>query len=255
MNRKTGKLSRSTGTRTFFAAEHVDGAGVPMPVAALEDSAGTRGATLLRLCEMVSDPKPGKAATVRGSVTQSAAVGSATAAEHGTSVFDARRIVIVSDGAPWIENTADRVFGRRNPTYILDQFRSLEHLRAAVRAMEPDPAQDVRRRERLTSLILAGKVEPVIREASRHAKRHEEVSKRVGYFRGDLHRLHHGECRAKGMPVGSGAIEGVCKSVICGRMKLGSDRWLLDGVDNTMALKCCSLNNQVTDVLEWRRAA
>ncbi len=40
--------------------------------------------------------------------------------------------MVVSDGAPWIENTADRVFGRGRVTYILDQFHVLETLRAAV---------------------------------------------------------------------------------------------------------------------------
>ena len=97
--------------------------------------------------------------------------------------------MIVSDGAPWIENTADRVFGRGNVTYILDQFHVLETLRAAVRAMEQDPAEEERRYERLKQLVKAGEVEPVILELSRHAKRHEEVAKCVGYFRKNLHRM------------------------------------------------------------------
>ena len=61
--------------------------------------------------------------------------------------------MIVSDGAPWIENTADRVFGTGNVNCILDQFHVLETLRAAVRAMEPDPAEEERRCERLKSLV------------------------------------------------------------------------------------------------------
>ena len=100
-----------------------------------DDRAGTREAKLLRLCEMAPDPGTGKATTVQGSVTQSAAIDSAAAPEHGTSAFearlrrearrrgahDAREVVIVSDGAPWIENTADRVFGTGNVNCILDQ--------------------------------------------------------------------------------------------------------------------------------------
>ena len=254
-----------------------DGTGVPMRGDALEGRAGkgddgragTREAKLLRLCEMAPDPKTGKAKTVPGSVTQSAAIDSAAAPEHGTSAFearlrrearrrgahDAREIVIVSDGAPWIENTADRVFGTGNVNCILDQFHVLETLRAAVRAMEPDPAEEERRCERLKSLIKTGEVEPVIRELSRHATRHEEVAKCVGHFRSNLHRMRYGDCRAKGMPVGSGVIEGGCKSVTCGRMKKGGARRSMEGANNIMALRCCSLNNRMTDLFDWRRAA
>ena len=270
-------VAPTDGARPGRLYASVDGTGVPMRRDALEGRAGkgddgragTREAKLLRFYEMAPDPRTGNAATVQGSVMQSAAIDSAAAPEHGTSAFearferegrrrgahDAREIVIVSDGAPWIENTADRVFGRGNVTYILDQFHVLETLRAAVRAMEPDPAAEERRYERLKSLVKAGEVEPVIRELSRHATWHEEVSKCVGYFRNNLHRMRYDECRAKGMPVGSGVIEGGCKSVICGRMKKGGARWSLDGANSIMALRCCSLNNQMTDFFEWRRAA
>ena len=119
--------------------------------------------------------------------------------------------------------------------------------------MEPDPAEEERRCERLKSLVKTGEVEPVIRELSRHAKRHEEVAKCVGHFRKNLHRMRYGDCRAKGMPVGSGVIEGGCKSVICGRMKKGGARWSMQGANNIMALRCCSLNNQMTDLFDRRR--
>ncbi|MYA89009.1 MAG: hypothetical protein F4X97_11280 [Boseongicola sp. SB0662_bin_57] len=226
--------------------------------------AGTREAKLLRLYEMAPDPRTGKPTTVPGSVTQSAAIDSAAAPEHGTSAFEARlrreahgarEIVIVSDGAAWIENTADRVFGHGNVTYILDQFHVPETQRAAVRAMEPDPAEEERRYERLNSLVKVGTVEPVIQELSRHARRHEEVAKCVGYFRGNIHRMRYGECQARGMPVGSGVIEGGCKSVICGRMKKGGARWSMKGANSIMALRCRSLNNRMTDLFDWRRAA
>ena len=167
----------------------------------------------------------------------------------------ARGIVIVPDGAPWTGNTADRVFGTGNVTYILDRFHVLETLRTAVRAMEPDPAEGERRHGRLESLIRAGRTGPVIRELSRHAERHEEVAKCVGHFRGNLHRMRYGDCRAKGMPVGSGVIEGGCRSVICGRMKKGGARWSMKGANSIMALRCRSLNNRMTDLFDWRRAA
>ena len=255
----------------------IDGTGVPMRKEVLEGRAGkqedggskTREAKLLRFYEMEPDPKTGKAATVRGSITQSAAIDSAAAPECGMSAFearlerealrrgahDAREIVIVSDASAWIENTADKVFGSGEVTWILDQFHALEYLHDAVRAIETDPVAEECLYERLKSLLKAGKVEPVIRELSPYAAVHDAVAKCVGYFRNNIHRMRYDEYRAKGMPVGSGVIEGGCKSVICGRMKKSGARWSLTGANNIMALRCCSLNNQMTDLFDWRRAA
>ena len=95
----------------------------------------------------------------------------------------------------------------------------------------------------------------MIRELSPYAAVHDAVAKCVGYFRNNIHRMRYDEYRAKGMPVGSGVIEGGCKSVICGRMKKSGARWSLTGANNIMALRCCSLNNQMTDLFDWRRAA
>ncbi|MCY4242510.1 MAG: hypothetical protein OXD36_12290 [Rhodobacter sp.] len=165
----------------------------------------------------------------------------------------ARGIVIVSDGAPWTGNTADRVFGTGNVTYIPDRFHVPETLRAAVRSMEP--AEGERRHGRLKFPVRAGRAGPVIQELSRHARHHGEVAKRVGYFRGNIHGMRYGECQARGMPVGSGVIEGGCKSVIRGRMKKGGARWSMKGANSIMALRCRSLNNRMTDLFDWRRAA
>ena len=253
-----------------------DGTGVPMRKAALEGRAGkgedggavTREAKLLRLYEMEPDPKTGRAAAVEGSVTQSAAIDSAAAPERGMSAFEARlgrearrrrahdaaEVVIVSDGAAWTGNTAERVFGSGGVTCTLDQFHALEYLRDAVRSMEPDPAEEKRTCERLKPLVKADRIKQVIREPSRRTDRHAEVAKCVGYFRRNLHRMSYSECRAKGMPVGSGVIEGGCRSVVCGRMKKGGARWSLKGANSIMALRCCSLNSRMTELFDWRRA-
>ncbi len=228
----------------------IDGTGIPMRKEVLEGRASkqedggskTREAKLLRFYEMEPDPKSGKAATVQGSITQSAAIDSAAVPECGMSAFearlerealrrgahDAREIVIVSDASAWIENTADKVFGSGKVTWTLDRFQALEYQHDAVRAIETDPVAEERLYERLKALLKAGKVEPVIRELSPYAAVHDAVAKCVGYFRNNLHRMRYDEYRAKGMPVGSGVIEGGCKSVICGRMKKSGAHWVVD---------------------------
>ena len=34
----------------------------------------------------------------------------------------------------------------------------------------------------------------------------------------------------------------------------GGVRWLVDGANSMMALRCCSLHNQMTDFVDWQRA-
>lgn len=115
---------------------------------------------------MAPDPRTGKAKTVPGSVTQSAATAGAARSRtrhvrlRGPSQArgsEARGAWRAGDRDRPGRRAADRVFGTGNVTHILDPLHVLETLRAAVRAMEPDPAEEERRHGRLKSLIRAAR--------------------------------------------------------------------------------------------------
>ena len=140
-----------------------DGTGVPMRKSELAGRAGkqedgtasTREAKLLRICEIGRTPK-GKVVTVAGSITQSSVIDSAEVSGAGSlsdfaarlwreavrrGSFLAQEIVLLSDGAKWIENAAKTVFAGMNLTLILDLYHVLEKLQEALKAMIPDEAE------------------------------------------------------------------------------------------------------------------
>ena len=60
-------------------------------------------------------------------------------ARRGTLL--AEEVVVVSDGAVWIENRAKTVFAGQNAVFILDQFHVLERLAAALTDLITNPVE------------------------------------------------------------------------------------------------------------------
>lgn len=254
-----------------------DGTGVPMRKSELAGRAGkqedgtasTREAKLLRICEIGRTPK-GKVVTVAGSITQSSVIDSAEVSGAGSlsdfaarlwreavrrGSFLAQEIVLLSDGAKWIENAAKTVFAGMNLTLILDLYHVLEKLQEALKAMIPDEAERKTAFDRLKALVKDGKAAAVIAELAPFADRFEAVMEFVRYCRSNLHRMRYDEYRRRGLPVGSGVIEGGCKHIVADRLKKSGSRWSVAGADGIMAIRCCRLNNRTADFFEWRAAA
>lgn len=52
-------------------------------------------------------------------------------------------------------------------------------------------------------------------------------------------------CAAPGLPCGSGATEGACKSVVTIRTKRSGQRWHTDGVTAALSLRATYLNERL----------
>ena len=198
---------------------------------------------LLRICEIGRTPK-GKVVTVAGSITQSSVIDSAEVSGAGSlsdfaarlwreavrrGSFLAQEIVLLSDGAKWIENAAKTVFAGMNLTLILDLYHVLEKLQEALKAMIPDEAERKTAFDRLKALVKDGKAAAVIAELAPFADRFEAVMEFVRYCRSNLHRMRYDEYRRRGLPVGSGVIEGGCKHIVADRLKKSGSRWSVAG--------------------------
>lgn len=253
-----------------------DGTGVPMRKPELEGRAGrqedgtskTREAKLLRICEVARNRK-GRVSAVAGSITQSSVIDSAEASGGGMSEFAARlwreakrrgalhgdEVVILSDGAKWIENATRKVFAGMKLTFVLDIFHVLERLQDALKEMMPDSPERKAAFDRLKGLIKAGDAALAVEELAPHGSRCEAVAEFVRYCRPNLYRMRYDECRRRGIPCGSGIIEGGCRTVVVDRLKKSGSRWSVDGANGIMAIRCCKMNNRVADFFQWRVAA
>ncbi len=173
------------------------------------------------------DPETGAAVKDRGSESFSCLIDSAAAPSGGREASDfaarldreARRRglhdaggpVVVSDGADWIPNACEELFGGRKVTFVLDLLHCLERASDAVKAILPAGAERDRRFAEVKADVRAGRAAKVVRELAPFRDRHGEVEACCRYFERNLGRMRYGEFRERGLQVGSGVVEGGCR--------------------------------------------
>ena len=64
-----------------------------------------------------------------------------------------------------------------------------------------------------------------------------QIEEKLGYFRTNVGRMRYGEFRKKGYVIGSGAVEGACRSVINQRADLSGQRWHPEGALNVLRIR------------------
>jgi hypothetical protein len=70
-------------------------------------------------------------------------------------------------------------------------------------------------------------------EAPRRTKaRHEEVAKALAYVTANAGRMRYGGFRDRGLPVGSGVVEGGCQSVLHARLQRPGACWRGDSAEH-----------------------
>jgi hypothetical protein len=65
------------------------------------------------------------------------------------------------------------------------------------------------------------------------------------YLENNKDRMHYGKLIAHGLPVGSGATEGACKSLVKIRAKGCGQRWLPDGLDAVLTLRGLEMSDRL----------
>ncbi len=254
----------------------IDGTGIPMRKGDVEGVAGKQedGTSKTREAKLAvmytaegRDPETGAALKDRGSETSSCLIDSAAARSASPEpsgfatrldrealrrgLHDAGELVVISDGAEWIRNTCDELFGGRKVTCVLDLFHVLEYASDAVKAILPDKTERDRRFKDVKADIEAGRVAKVIRELEPFSGRHEEVKACCRYFRNNIERMRYDEYRDQGMQVGSGVVESGCRQFGL-RLKRPGTRWSERGANAMLGLKSCVMNLRLPDFLDWQ---
>lgn len=73
------------------------------------------------------------------------------------------------------------------------------------------------------------------------------------YLENNKHRMRYATARARGFPVGSGATEGACKSLVKVRACRSGQRWHTEGVDNVLTLRALSQSERLPAAIEKLR--
>ena len=80
----------------------------------------------------------------------------------------------------------------------------------------------------------------VIRYFEEHAQGHPneaEITAGLNYFRNNIDRMQYGKFRKCGYVVGSGAVEGSCRSLVNQRADLSGQRWHPLGALNILRIR------------------
>ena len=166
-------------------------------------------------------------------------------------LHDAKKLVVVTDGAEWIRNTCEELFGGMTITFVLDVFHALEYASKAVKAIYRGKNQSKCLFEEFKTSILAGAAARVTRELNPFREQFKEAEECCRYFSNTLKRMHYDQYRNDGLQIGSGVVQSGCKQ-FGARLKQTGARWLKKGANAMLALKTLVLNQRLTDFLDWR---
>jgi hypothetical protein len=150
-------------------------------------------------------------------------------------VLTAQEVVVVADGAHWIWNLADEHFP--GATRIVDWYHASHYVWQAAHAIYGAGTPLAKRwaKRRLAELG-AGQVSKVLRALGKAPQR-ESVQEAITYYTFHQQRMCYADYRARGLQIGSGAMESGCKQIATARLKQAGMIWSLAGVRAVAAVR------------------
>ena len=172
-------------------------------------------------------------------------------------LYQARRVVIVTDGAEWIKNIVHTHFPRS--THIIDLYHAREHLIDLCKLLfERDPRRFNQYKDPWWDQLDQGHIETIVEQARgllpKDPNAIKDARQHVGYFEKNKERMRYADYFDQGLFVGSGVIEAGCKSVIGQRLKQSGMEWTVRGANAITALRCVIKSNRFEDYWEQRAA-
>jgi hypothetical protein len=148
-----------------------------------------------------------------------------------------------ADGAKWIWRQVAEKFPYCE--CVVDLFHVSEHIHACARALYGEGTPEARRwaEEQVEALIRTNPVAVIKRLRQQHEEASSESARQalaalLRYLTANLDGLWYGERLRRGEPIGSGLVEGVCKTIIGQRLKANSARWRAKNADAVGSLAC-----------------
>ncbi len=166
------------------------------------------------------------------------------------------KVMLLCDGAPELWNLLrphlnHGTLGVR-PFELIDFWHLLEKLAAAARVIHGE-AESVGhlRRWRLSLLNARGASRQILEEikASGRETTNEEcpVHDAITYLTNNDDRMDYATPRREGLPIGSGAVEATCKTLVAVRMKRSGSRWKEPTGAHVLQLRALALSDRWSD--------
>jgi len=168
-------------------------------------------------------------------------------------IRQARQVVVLGDGAAWIDTLHEQHFFRHHR--IVDWYHAKQHLYAVAKAAYPDHAEEQSQRaEALTTMLWEGHIDDVIRAITALSQRagpprpddpdshpRRVLAQNVTYFTRHREHMHYPDYRRLGWPIGSGLTEAGVKQ-FNKRVKGTEQFWNTSGVEPILTLRAMWLS-------------
>jgi hypothetical protein len=156
------------------------------------------------------------------------------------------KVHCVGDGAPWIADQVNRVFGLQGD-YLIDYYHLCEYLAAAAHSCAPqvqrqawiEQQKTAAKESRINDILTA--LNPHL-EPESVSNKDAPVRSAYRYIQNRLDQFDYKSAQAAGLPIGSGEVEGGHRSVIQERLKIPGAWWKEDNADHMLALRTLRAN-------------
>jgi len=161
---------------------------------------------------------------------------------------EAKEVIYLGDGAPWIRTEYYRHFGRA--TFIIDWYHASEHVWDCGKKLFGEGTQATERwvKKRL-DWLWEGWTRKLMEDLKKQGKKYrtdkrETIESLYRYISANEEQMRYDVFRAKGCDIGSGSVEGACKNVVGKRLKQSGMIWSRLGSSSVLALRVTWLNDR-----------
>jgi hypothetical protein len=167
--------------------------------------------------------------------------------------------VILMDGERALEKKAKKYLFTIGFIFILDLFHVMERLwQLCYFFCEEASDESVLWVKKYLSIILYGKagyfigaIRQIVTKGKYTDKKKEQIEKLLSYFVKRKEYMKYNEYLSKGYPIGSGVIEGTCRSLVKDRMELSGMRWSKAGAESMLELRSIKVNGKWDDFWDY----
>ena len=184
---------------------------------------------------------------------------------HRLGAAQAREVVFVADGAPWIWTRLDWVVAQvgLNPlrvVEVLDWCHGVHHVSVALEALKFDKETRGEHYRHLRTLLKKGKSQAVLEELEALAEGSpvdSAVWREIRYLRkhAEARRLRYDVFRSWRLPMGSGAIESTIRRVINLRLKGNSMYWTEENAEAVFQRRAAVVSGRWDEIHEHTQEA
>lgn len=174
-------------------------------------------------------------------------------------IIDNEQLSVLADGARWIWDQASLCW--KKAQWVLDVFHVSQHIHDCGKLLfgEKNPQARPWSQAQLQSLIEQGPVQYLkdlksLQAIHRKAEKIKAIQSLLGYLEPNVDSLWYRQRLTEGRPIGTGLIEGGCKTIVSNRLKLNSARWTPKHAEQMASLRCLDYSGLWSDFWAYRAA-